>query len=109
MLVPSKHDRITYFCDSIDKLGPVLYSRLRLAADTSEASYRDFCSHAGSGSLGRTDYTVPCIEQCIVHVWDTANSLYQQYSGIQCTRPVQCIEMLSIPCYKGFLFLFLFY
>ena len=22
---------------------------------------------------------------------------------IQCTRPVQCCEMLSIPCYKGFL------
>ena len=36
ILVPVKHDRITSFCDSLDELGPVLYPRLRLAADSRE-------------------------------------------------------------------------
>ena len=112
MLVPLKHDRITSFCDSIDELGPVLYPRLRRAADTSEASYRDFCSHAGSGSWGRMYWTVYC--SCLRHCQLIA-LVYRQYSGIQCTYSVQGLYSVvkcwvfratRVSCAKMFLFLF---
>ena len=105
ILVPLKHDRINSFCDSIDVLGPVLYPRLRLAADSSEASYRDFCSHAGSGSWGHMYCTVYCSCLNALPLYNSSTVAYivqPLYSVVKCW----VFRATRVSCTKMFLFLF---